>query len=215
MCGETMVPAGTDWEELKQEILSCQRCPLAHSRTQAVPGVGPKTARLVIIGEAPGRQEDFQGEPFVGAAGQLLTKLLEDAGIPRNTVFITNTVKCRPPENRQPTQSEQDACRPFLTRQLSCIQPTVIALVGRVPAEALLHATVRIGAVHGQTLTKEGSTFFVMYHPAAGLYNQSLVPAMEEDMRRLKQLLDDEGRPETPRERGQLGLSQFFTNESK
>ncbi|MFX0167974.1 MAG: uracil-DNA glycosylase [Candidatus Hodarchaeota archaeon] len=208
-----MASTTSEWEQLTQEILSCKRCPLAHSRTQAVPGVGPNTARLVIIGEAPGRQEDLQGEPFVGAAGRLLTQLLEEAGIPRTTVFITNTVKCRPPDNRQPTQSEQDACRPLLIRQLAYIQPKVIALVGRVPAESLLNTAVRMGATHGQTLTQKGQAFFVMYHPAAGLYNQALVPTLQEDMQRLKQLLAEEGSLGKSEEKGQLGLGRFFSEQ--
>lgn len=208
-----MVSAATEWDTLRHEILTCQRCPLAHSRTQAVPGVGPNTARLVIIGEAPGRQEDLQGEPFVGAAGKLLTKLLEEAGIPRKSVFITNTVKCRPPENRQPTQEERVACRPFLARQLVFIKPKIIALAGRVPAEAVLDMTVRMGAMHGQTHQKQGQTYFVMYHPAAGLYSQTKVPDMEEDMQRLKQLLEDESLTTKTTTKGQLGLGQFLADE--
>ena len=208
-----MVSEATEWEDLRQEILTCQRCPLARTRTQAVPGVGPNSARLVIIGEAPGRQEDLQGEPFVGAAGKLLTELLEDAGIPRNSVFITNTVKCRPPDNRQPTQAERTACRPYLTRQLAFIKPKIIALAGRVPAEALLDTTVRMGTMHGETQQKQDQTFFVMYHPAAGLYSQTKVPDMEADMRRLKQLLDDEHPVKKSKAKGQLGLGQFLAEE--
>lgn len=208
-----MVSAAREWEDLRQEILTCQRCPLVRTRTQAVPGVGPNTARLVIIGEAPGRQEDLQGEPFVGAAGKLLTKLLEDAGIPRSTVFITNTVKCRPPNNRQPTPEERKACRSYLTRQLAFIRPKIIALAGRVPAEALLDSTVRMGTMHGQTQEKQGQTFFIMYHPAAGLYSQTKVPDMEADMRRLKKLLDDERSMRKSEAKGQLGLGQFFAEE--
>ena len=208
-----MVSAATEWEDLRQEILTCQHCPLARTRTQAVPGVGPNTAPLVIIGEAPGRQEDLQGEPFVGEAGKLLTKLLENAGIPRSTVFITNTVKCRPPDNRQPTQEERKACYPYLMRQLAFIKPKIIALAGRVPAEALLDTTVRMGSMHGQTQKKQGQTFFIMYHPAAGLYSQSKVPDMEADMRRLKQLLDDEGSIRKSEAKGQLDLGQFLADE--
>jgi len=208
-----MVPATVEWEDLRHEILTCQRCPLAHSRTQAVPGVGPNTARLVIIGEAPGRQEDLQGEPFVGAAGKLLTKLLEDAGIPRKTVFITNTVKCRPPDNRPPTQEEKTACRPYLNRQLAFIKPKIIALAGRVPAEALLDTSVRMGTMHGKTHQQKGHTFFVMYHPAAGLYSQTKIPDMEEDMEQLKQLLDDESSTKKTEATGQLSLGQFLADE--
>ncbi len=104
------------WEDLQQEILGCHKCDLALSRTQAVPGVGPPNASLVIIGEAPGQYEDLEGEPFVGAAGKLLTKLLAEVGIKRGQVFITNVVKCRPPENRQPTAKERKVCNPYLVR---------------------------------------------------------------------------------------------------
>jgi len=200
--------SSTQWSELQKEILGCTKCRLAESRTQAVPGVGPQNTQLVIIGEAPGRQEDLQGEPFVGAAGQLLTKMLENAGIKRKTVFITNTVKCRPPENRQPFADEREACYPYLLRQLDLIQPKVIALVGRVPAETILETNIRMGTMHGKTMERLGRTYFVMFHPAAGLYNQNLVPEMEADMHVLKRLLD-EGTAFGP-EKGQQDLSRFL-----
>ncbi|MFX1508935.1 MAG: uracil-DNA glycosylase [Promethearchaeota archaeon] len=200
--------AAPEWTKIRQEILDCQKCRLAESRTQAVPGVGPQSAQLVIIGEAPGRHEDLQGEPFVGAAGKLLTKLLEEAGIPRSSVFITNIVKCRPPENRQPLADERRACYPYLIRQLDLIQPKIIALVGRVPAETILETTVRMGAMHGKTFHHGGRTYIVMYHPAAGLYNQDLVSELQVDMQKLKQVLDsgDQSKPES----GQQDLSKFF-----
>jgi uracil-DNA glycosylase family 4 len=201
------------WVHLRQEILECCKCGLAESRTQAVPGVGPNNARLVIIGEAPGRQEDLQGEPFVGAAGKLLTKLLEDAGIRRETVFITNVVKCRPPENRQPSADERKACYSYLLRQLDFIQPQVIALVGRVPAETILERTIRMGTMHGKHFERGGRTYFVMYHPAAGLYNQDLVAEMEADMQELKRLLDFGAKTDQTGEKGQQELSRFFDKE--
>ncbi len=204
-----------EWESLRQEICECHQCPLAKSRSQAVPGVGPNDAQLMFIGEAPGRQEDIKGEPFVGAAGQLLTKLLEQVGIKRQSVFISNAVKCRPPENRQPTRSERAACRPFLDRQLQYIQPRVIVLVGRVPTETLLETSVRMGEMHGRVYHRNGKTFFVMYHPAAGLYNQTLVPTLEEDMQKLKKLLHSDPAPAEEREQGQLPLSEFFSEEKK
>lgn len=213
--GETMSQPPDDWEKLRQEILECQQCPLAKSRTQAVPGVGPNDAQLMFIGEAPGRQEDIQGEPFVGAAGQLLTKLLEQVGIKRQSVFISNVVKCRPPENRQPTHIERATCRPFLNRQIQYIQPRVIVLVGRVPTETILETTVRMGAMHGRVYHRNGRTFFVMYHPAAGLYNQTLVPTLEEDMQKLKTLANNDRVPSEEREQGQLPLSEFFSEEKK
>ncbi|MFX1317559.1 MAG: uracil-DNA glycosylase [Promethearchaeota archaeon] len=200
--------SSTQWNELQKEILGCTKCRLAESRTQAVPGVGPQNTKLVIIGEAPGRQEDLQGEPFVGAAGQLLTKMLESAGIKRETVFITNTVKCRPPENRQPLTDEREACYPYLLRQLELIQPKVIALVGRVPAETILETNLRMGTMHGKTIERLGRTYFVMFHPAAGLYNQNLVSEMEADMRILKRLLE-QGVEHKPLQ-SQQDLTRYF-----
>ncbi len=206
--GETM--ASDQWTHLRQEILECRKCGLAKSRTQAVPGVGPQEAQLMIIGEAPGRNEDLQGEPFVGAAGKLMTQMLEKTGIPRPTVFITNVVKCRPPENRQPLAEERNACNSYLLRQIELIKPKIIALVGRVPAETILETTVRMGAMHGKTFERRDLTFFVMYHPAAGLYNQNLVPEMESDMQKLKRLLDSETQSDTEPEKGQQNLRRFF-----
>jgi DNA polymerase len=210
-----MAQTPDEWEKLHQEILRCQKCPLAQSRTQAVPGIGPQTARLVIIGEAPGQQEDIQGEPFVGAAGKLLTELLGKVGIKRESVFISNVVKCRPPENRQPTQSERKACHSFLLRQLEHIRPQIIALVGRVPTESLLETRGSMGALHGKTFEQDGRTYFVMYHPAAGLYNSTLVPVMEKDMRKLKRLLDIPSSSVEPPKKGQLPLSEFYSKKEK
>jgi DNA polymerase len=153
----------------------------------------------------------LQGEPFVGAAGKLLTKMLENAGIKRETVFITNIVKCRPPENRQPLTDEREACYPYLLRQLDLIQPKIIALVGRVPAETLLETSIRMGTRHGKSVERHGRNYFVMFHPAAGLYNKNLVPDMEVDMHTLKRLLDQGAKSEP--EKGQQDLSQFFQKE--
>lgn len=203
------------WETLRQEILKCQRCPLARTRSQAVPGEGSPKTLLVIIGEAPGRQEDLQGRPFVGAAGQLLTKLLGSIGITRDSVFITNVVKCRPPENRQPSVAERKTCISYLTRQLEHINPKIIALVGRVAAETLLDMPVQMGSMHGKIYHRDGRTFFIMYHPAAGLYNQNLIPSMEEDMQRLKRLLADKKDDNVEQEKGQLPLSKFFEDKKK
>lgn len=214
LLGRARVKLDNQWEILLEEILNCQRCPLAKSRKHVVPGEGPTDADIVIIGEGPGHHEDLQGRPFVGAAGNLLTKLLEDAGIKRESVYITNIVKCRPPENRQPMASERETCFPFLERQLELIKPKIVCLAGRVPTEVLLDKSAKIGAMHGKTFEKEGVTFFVIYHPAAGLYTQSLVSIMKEDMNRLKSLLD-ERMGKTPQKDGQMKLSSFFTGTEK
>ncbi len=204
----------SQWEILLKEILNCQRCPLAKSRKHVVPGEGPTDADILIIGEGPGHHEDLQGRPFVGAAGNLLTKLLEGTGIKRESVYITNIVKCRPPENRQPVADERETCFAFLKRQLELIHPKIVCLAGRVPTEVLLDKSAKIGAMHGKVFEKDGVTYFVIYHPAAGLYTQSLVPVMEEDMNRLKSLLDEK-RGKTLQREGQLKLSSFFTETEK
>jgi DNA polymerase len=203
------------WEALHEEILRCQQCPLARSRTNAVPGVGPTNAALMIIGEAPGRQEDVEGLPFVGAAGRLLTTLLEGAGIKRDSVFITNVVKCRPPENRPPDPTERDACHPFLQRQLELIRPKIVCLAGRVPAEVFLGSQVSISTMHGKSYERGERTYFVIYHPAAGLYTQTLVAVMKEDMSRLKSLLDQSTTGSRGPSEGQQSLAKFFGKQSK
>lgn len=200
------------WETLRQEILECQQCPLSKSRTQAVPGEGPQNADLVVLGEAPGRNEDLQGRPFVGAAGKLLTELLAGAGIDRSSVFITNTVKCRPPENRPPSPSEREICSPFLQRQLLLIKPKVICLAGRVPAETMLETPVRMAAMHGKQFNRGGQTYYVIYHPAAGLYNRSLMPTMAQDMTKLKSLLDPQTGQTTPTGKRQSRLDDFSSH---
>jgi DNA polymerase len=164
---------------------------------------------LVILGEAPGRNEDLQGQPFVGAAGKLLTELLAGAGIDRSSVFITNTVKCRPPDNRPPSTNEREICAPFLQRQLHLIQPRIICLAGRVPAETILEIPVRMGAMHGRRFDRGGQTYYVIYHPAAGLYTRRLVAVMEQDMLKLKTLLDPQADQTTLARKRQSRLDDF------
>ncbi len=200
------------WNALRQEIKECQLCSLSKSRTQAVPGEGPQNADLVILGEAPGRKEDLQGRPFVGASGKLLTELLAGAGIDRSTVFITNTVKCRPPDNRPPTPREREICSPFLQRQLLLVKPKVVCLAGRVPAETILGIRVRMSAMHGKQFEREGQTFYVIYHPAAGLYTRRLIPVMEQDTLKLKSLLDQKTGHLTPSREKQRRLTDFSSH---
>jgi len=169
----------------------------------------------MIIGEAPGRQEDVEGQPFVGAAGRLLTTLLEGAGIERASVFITNVVKCRPPENRPPDPTERDACHPFLLQQLESIGPKVVCLAGRVPAEVFLGPQVSMSTMHGKSYERGGRTCFVIYHPAAALYTQALVDVMKEDMSRLKSLLDQGTGASAEAKDGQQSLAKFFGKPSK
>jgi DNA polymerase len=153
------------------EVEACRACPLGSIRTRAVPGVGNPRARLLLIGEAPGAQEDAQGIPFVGPAGQLLTTALKQAGMDRSEVFIANVLKCRPPNNRDPLPDEIECCRPFLHRQIDAISPLCIAALGRIAAAMLLKRTVPIMRERGTWTEYHGRPLFLSLHPSAVLHN--------------------------------------------
>ena len=152
--------------DLQTIAMVCQNCRLAKSRTQVVYGVGNPNADLMFIGEAPGRDEDLQGEPFVGRAGQLLTDIIKAMKLTRDEVYIANVIKCRPPENRNPEQDEIDACRPYIRRQIEIIQPKVIVTLGRVALQSLTEKGYAISAVRGQWLGYNGIKVMPTYHPA-------------------------------------------------
>ncbi|MGI9199965.1 MAG: uracil-DNA glycosylase [Woeseiaceae bacterium] len=166
LSSEQPAAADMDWSELRAAVSECTRCPLHNSRTQAVFGVGNQDADWLIIGEAPGAEEDRRGEPFVGRAGQLLDEMLRAAGQQRAQVFIANILKCRPPNNRDPEADEAAACREYLQRQIELIQPSIILAVGRVAAQQLLETDTPVGRLRGQ-LHRFGETpLVVTYHPA-------------------------------------------------
>jgi uracil-DNA glycosylase len=156
------------WQALRQEVSVCTRCELARGRTQTVFGVGDTRAELLVIGEAPGAEEDLQGEPFVGRAGQLLNSMLRAMGHPRETVYIANILKCRPPGNRDPKPEESASCRPFLQRQLELLRPRLILAVGRIAAQNLLQTDTPIGRLRGQVhrFVWGAVPLIVTYHPA-------------------------------------------------
>ncbi len=190
------------------QIRRCEQCPLHMGRTHTVPGMGPLDAMLMFIGEAPGFHEDQQGVPFVGAAGQFLSELLDKAGIDRRSVFITNVLKCRPPANRDPLPEEVAACKSYLDQQIALVRPQIIVTLGR---HSMAHAfpDEKISAVHGQPRRAEGWVYFPMFHPAAALHQPSLRGTVEADFARLRDLLDgkiipDEYTPPPPLE--QLSL---------
>jgi DNA polymerase len=159
--------AALGWPELETAVKSCTRCPLHQSRTQGVFGVGNRTARWMIVGEAPGADEDRQGEPFVGRAGQLLNSMLKAIGLKREEVFIANILKSRPPNNRDPKPEEVQACIPYLFRQIELVDPTLILCVGRIAAQTLLDTSVTIGKLRGQVhRLASGRPMIVTYHPA-------------------------------------------------
>ncbi len=156
----------SDWERLERAVASCTKCELHRSRTQTVFGTGDRHADLLIIGEAPGRDEDLQGEPFVGRAGQLLNAMLLAIGFRREQVYIANILKCRPPKNRDPRVEEAAACSPYLRAQIEQIQPKVILALGRIAAHNLLNTEEKVGALRGRRHSYAGVPLIVSYHPA-------------------------------------------------
>lgn len=175
-------------EELHKEIEKCERCPLAQGRGRAVPGEGPADARIMFIGEGPGFQEDRQGRPFVGPAGQFLNELLASIGLDRTKVYITNVVKSRPPNNRDPQPDEIAACAPWLEQQIAIIRPKIIVTLGRF-SMARYFPGQTIGRIHG-THKKVGDFYvFAMYHPAAALHQDALKQTLRADMQKLPALL--------------------------
>ncbi|HEY5020140.1 MAG TPA: uracil-DNA glycosylase [Steroidobacteraceae bacterium] len=156
------------WQPLRSEVSVCTRCELSRGRTQTVFGVGNTQAELLVIGEAPGAEEDRQGEPFVGRAGQLLNSMLRAMGNARESVYIANVLKCRPPGNRDPKPEEVASCRPFLQRQIDLLQPLLILAVGRIAAQNLLQTDTPIGRLRGQVhrFGARATPLIVTYHPA-------------------------------------------------
>jgi DNA polymerase len=158
--------AGCGWDELRAAVAGCTRCRLHESRTQTVFGVGNPEAQWMIIGEAPGAEEDRRGEPFVGRAGKLLDEMLLAIGEQRTSVFIANILKCRPPNNRDPSPDEAAACRPYLERQIELVQPKIILAVGRIAAQQLLQSDAPVGRLRGKVHDLGGTPLVVTYHPA-------------------------------------------------
>mgnify|MGYP001817983156 FL=1 len=157
---------GMGWPELREAVAACARCPLHESRTQTVFGVGNLEADWLIIGEAPGAEEDRRGEPFVGRAGKLLDEMLRAVGQERGDVFIANVLKCRPPNNRDPKQDEADACRRYLERQIELVRPKIILAVGRIAAQQLLGTDAPVGRLRGKLHYLDKLPLVVTYHPA-------------------------------------------------
>jgi uracil-DNA glycosylase len=171
-------------EKIAADVRGCPLCKLSRSRKNAVPGEGQLSAKIMFIGEAPGRSEDEEGRPFVGAAGRILDGLLKKAGIQRSQVFITNIVKCRPPNNRVPKEDELTACRPYLDRQIALIKPKVICILGRTAYSSLLGGS-SITANRGKIVERGGQKYFLTFHPAAVIYNKDLRSALEADLKKL------------------------------
>ncbi len=184
----------TELLQLHEVICRCTDCDLSKTRTRAVPGEGPERAPIMLIGEAPGFNEDRTGRPFVGAAGQFLEKLLALAGLRRQDVYITNVVKCRPPNNRDPLPGEIEACKKYLDRQIALIQPRVIVTLGRY-SMARWFPGASISRIHGQPQVVDGITIVPMFHPAAALHQERYRALIEADFKRLPEILAAATRP--------------------
>lgn len=190
--GRSMEHPHIPLEELQAQVAACRRCPLCDGRTQTVFGVGNPEARVLIVGEAPGKNEDLQGEPFVGAAGKYLNELLAIAGLSREDVYIANVLKCRPPSNRDPRPEEIQACTPFLREQTRTIDPEYIVTLGNFSTKFILKTDVGITRLHG-TLQRAGRfKVFPIFHPAAALYDSKKREALENDFATLGELLRGE-----------------------
>ncbi len=177
-----------NWQSLQNEVANCTACDLHQSRTKTVFGVGDKQATLLVVGEAPGEDEDLTGEPFVGPAGQLLNKMLFAIGFSRDEVFIANTVKCFPPDDRKPKKSEIESCSSFLLQQINLIKPAVILCVGAASAKSLLHSNETIGNLRGQVRVHAGTNIplIATYHPAYLIRKPSEKRAVWHDLLLLK-----------------------------
>ena len=191
-CAKTGGMVLDTWENLRAECLGCERCGLCATRKQVVFGVGAPNAEVMFVGEGPGRQEDEQGEPFVGRAGQLLDIYLETVNLSRQkNIYIANIVKCRPPENRDPTPEEQQACIPWLREQFRLMRPKIVVCLGRIAAKVMIKQDFAIMKEHGQWFEKDGIFFMATLHPAALLRNPGNKPAAFEDYVALREKIKE------------------------
>ena len=182
-----------DWNGLEQTCLSCTKCGLCETRHNVVFGVGPRDADVMFIGEGPGEQEDLKGEPFVGAAGILLDDMLSIIDLSRENCYIANIVKCRPPRNRDPLETEQDACIGYLRNQVALIQPKIIVCLGRIAAMRILKPDFRITREHGTWMQKNGVWMSAIYHPSALLRDLTKRPETFEDLLSLREKIKEVG----------------------
>lgn len=174
-------------EKLCEIASICVQCPLHESRTKVVFGEGPKDAKIMLIGEAPGKNEDETGRPFIGMAGKLLSEILHEADLDRSEIYITSIVKCRPPSNRKPKKPEYSTCIDiYLSNQIELINPDIIGLLGNSAAYALI-GKKNIKQIHGETYEVNGRKYMALFHPAAALYSRALLPQLKEDMVKLKE----------------------------
>ncbi len=175
-------------ETVKQNVIKCTKCDLCKTRTNAVPGKGNFQSDVIFVGEAPGRNEDKNGEPFIGVAGKKLSIALDEAGISRDAVYITNIVKCRPPNNRVPKTSERDTCQEYLKQEISIIKPKIICILGNTAFNSILGGS-EITKFRGKVVRKDNQLYFLTIHPAATIYNQELIDVLKSDIVKLFDLI--------------------------
>ena len=175
-------------------VFSCHKCALGDTRTNVVPGSGNPRAKVMFIGEAPGKNEDMKGLPFVGAAGQLLSQLLERIGLTRDEIYIANILKCRPPRNRDPQPEEIEACTPWLREQIKAVHPTILVTMGNFSTKFVLQTKTGITRLRGQVHVTGPFRVIPTFHPAAAIYDRNKIGALEQDFDLLRQLLDADER---------------------
>ncbi len=177
-------------ETIKQNVIKCTKCDLCKTRTNAVPGKGNFQSDVIFVGEAPGRNEDKNGEPFIGVAGKKLSVALDEAGISRDDVYITNIVKCRPPNNRVPKTSERETCQEYLKQEISIIKPEIICILGNTAFNSILGGS-EITKFRGKVVRKDNLLYFLTIHPAATIYNQKLIDVLKSDISKLFELIKE------------------------
>ena len=171
-------------EQVKEEVIKCTKCELSETRTNSVPGKGNFKSDVIFVGEAPGKNEDEKGEPFIGIAGKKLSSALENAGVSRDDIYITNIVKCRPPSNRVPKTNERETCQEYLKQEISIIKPKIICVLGNTVFNSILGGS-EIMKYRGKVAQKDKQLYFISLHPAATIYNQKLVDVFKKDIKKL------------------------------
>jgi uracil-DNA glycosylase len=177
-------------ENIKQNVIECTKCDLSKTRTNSVPGKGNFHSNVIFVGEAPGKNEDKKGEPFIGIAGKKLSIALEGAGVSREEVYITNIIKCRPPKNRIPTTIERETCQEYLKQEIAIIKPKIICVLGNTAFNSLLGGS-EITKFRGKLVRKENQLYFLTIHPAATIYNQKLIAVLKKDIVKLFKLITE------------------------
>ena len=177
-------------EKVKQNVIKCKKCELSKTRTNSVPGKGDFKSDVIFVGEAPGKNEDKNGEPFIGVAGKKLSAALEGAGVSRDKVYITNIVKCRPPKNRVPKTEERETCQDYLKQEISIIKPKIICILGNTAFNSLLGGS-EIMKFRGKIVQKDNKLYFLTVHPAATIYNQKLIDVLNDDIVKLFELVKE------------------------